>query len=111
MSVIGKSPTSQKGKSFRNNAWWWRPLREYCEEIAPDLIPADHSGRFNDDWELDEEASRALADRLAQALASGETQAHAECLTAYFPTFCPFSVENVREFAAFLRDCGGFSIC
>ena len=23
----------------------------------------------------------------------------------------PFSVENVREFAAFLRECGGFEIC
>lgn len=23
----------------------------------------------------------------------------------------PFSVENVREFATFLRECGGFEIC
>ncbi|MDR5647964.1 hypothetical protein, partial [Burkholderia cenocepacia] len=28
-----------------------------------------------------------------------------------FETNYPFSVENVREFAAFLRDCGGFRIC
>jgi hypothetical protein len=28
-----------------------------------------------------------------------------------FATQYPFSVENVREFAAFLRECGGFSIC
>lgn len=28
-----------------------------------------------------------------------------------FATHYPFSVENVREFEAFLRDCGGFRIC
>ena len=28
-----------------------------------------------------------------------------------FRTSCPFSAENVQEFAAFLRDSGGFEIC
>jgi DnaJ-class molecular chaperone len=28
-----------------------------------------------------------------------------------FATSYPFSVENVREFAEFLEDCGGFEIC
>jgi hypothetical protein len=30
---------------------------------------------------------------------------------SYFTTTSPFSVENVKEFIAFLRDCGGFEIC
>lgn len=28
-----------------------------------------------------------------------------------FATWYPFTVENVREFAEFLKDCGGFRIC
>ena len=49
---------------------WW-----YCEEIASDLIPADNLGHFNDGWGLEECAAPTLADRLDQALASGETLA------------------------------------
>ena len=26
------------GIYFRNNVWWWRPLWNYCYNIAPDLV-------------------------------------------------------------------------
>jgi hypothetical protein len=110
MDVCGNLPASGKGAYFRNNSWWWHPLWEYCEEIAPDLIPAGNPGHTNDHWGLDEEASLSLADRLAAALASGETQRHAEHYAAYFKPSFPFTVANVRAFEAFLRDCGGFRI-
>ena len=153
MDVFGKAPTSEEGKYFRNNVWWWHPLWSYCEEIAPELIPEDNPGHFNDGWGLDAEGAIALADRLAGELASGATaeyarqyQARLEALPPQTCTTCggtgkraeppnigpgsmpcngcdgsgkvlsmethyPFSEENVREFEAFLRGCGGFEIC
>jgi hypothetical protein len=128
-------------------------LWQYCEKIAPDLIPANNLGHSNNGWGLDEPASRALADRLAGALAAGETQDYEERYTASLKalplepcTICggtghraeppctgpglrycngcdgkgkvpnsatqsSFSVETVREFEVFLRECGGFVIC
>jgi hypothetical protein len=153
MDVYGKAPVSEKGEYFRNNIWWWHPLWRYCEHLAPDLIPENNLGHSNDGWGLNRRKSQALADRLAAALDSGETEQHAQAYKAYldslppepcricggtghrapppetgpgslscngcngqgsvtnFSTHYPFSVENVREFEAFLRDCGGFRIC
>ena len=152
MDVFGKSPTSERGKYFRNNVWWWHPLWDYCERLAPDIIPSDNLGHSNDGWGLSNRAALKLADRLATALASGATEQYAQCYVAYLeslpdepctvcgatgkraappaigpgtqPCNCcngsghtpsfekpyPFSVENVREFEAFLRECGGFNI-
>lgn len=153
MDVFGKAPTSEQGKYFRNNIWWWHPLWRYCEEIAPDLIPDDNLGHFNDGWGLDQVDALALAQRLELAIQSGETlrfaeeyRARLEALPAEPCTLCgatgkraeppltgpgtllcnccngsgrvlnvathyPFDVENVRKFATFLRDSGGFEIC
>ena len=38
------------GIYFRNNCWWWRPLWDYCANIAPDLISDElwDSGHHND---------------------------------------------------------------
>ncbi|MGP3790555.1 hypothetical protein [Pseudomonas sp. B392_1p] len=152
MDVFGQSPVSECGEYFRNNVWWWRPLWEYCERLAPDLIPPDNLGHSNDGWGLAGPASLILADRLAAALESGEVERYARDYTAFlealpdepchicagtgmcaeppqcgpgtrpcngcestgrtphFATRYPFSAENVREFEAFLRNCGGFEI-
>ncbi|TRO24305.1 hypothetical protein EQ826_17545 [Ectopseudomonas mendocina] len=153
MDVLGQAPVSERGEYFRNNVWWWHPLWEYCEHLAPDLIPQSNLGHFNDGWGLDSQASRILADRLASALAAGEVEQYAQDYAGFlaalpdepcticsgtgkraepphrgpgtwpcnscestgrrphFATHYPFSAENVREFEAFLRDCGGFKIC
>ena len=29
------------GTYFRNNCWWWRPLWDFCAEVAPDIISAE----------------------------------------------------------------------
>lgn len=153
MDVFGKAPTSGKGEYFRNNVWWWHPLWHYCEQLAPDLIPGDNLGHSNDGWGLNRRKSLKLAERLAAAIASGETDHYAlarkQHLASLPPEKCsicdgaghraeaphtgpgllhcngcdgkgevpafqtnyPFSTENVREFEAFLRACGGFRIC
>ncbi|NIF54862.1 hypothetical protein [Burkholderia sp. Ax-1724] len=153
MDVIGRSPVSSTGEYFRNNVWWWHPLWQYCERIAPDIIPRNNLGHSNDGWGLGHQASVALAARLDSAIRKGHTTAYARARETHlaslpaescsicggsgmraeppaigpgtltcngcngmghrpnFETNYPFSVENVREFIAFLRDCGGFRIC
>ncbi|SFT72504.1 hypothetical protein [Paraburkholderia aspalathi] len=152
MDVYGKAPSSEIGEYFRNNIWWWHPLWSYCEDIAPDIIPLDNLGHFNDGWGLDAIDSVKLADRLTREIASGRTQRHAQrrqerldalplepCTicgatgsratppaigpgnmrcngcdgsgrVANDATHFALSVENVREFEVFLRQCGGFKI-
>lgn len=152
MDVFGQSPISERGEYFRNSIWWWHPLWEYCERLAPDLIPHDNPGHYNDGWGLDGSASLALAERLDAALASGAVEQYAKDYTRFlaalpdepcticagtgkraepphtgpgplpcngcegsgrrphFATHYLFSPQNVREFEAFLRDCGGFNI-
>jgi hypothetical protein len=82
MNVFGKTPVSEQGYCFRRTVWEWEPLWQYCEELAPDLIPADNLGHANDGWGLDEPGALLLADRLAQALDSGKAQQHEEHHTA-----------------------------
>lgn len=170
MDVYGKNATTERGKYFRNNAWWWRPLWDYCHQIASDVISeALHkSGHYNDGAGLDAADSIRLATRLDAEIAGGRTAifsndyearrngepdeecdlcegtgvrhdavgvAHKmaerliddpknprygqrgycnKCEGAGHlrpsSTHYPFSVENVQEFAAFLRECGGFTI-
>jgi hypothetical protein len=78
MDVIGKSPTSEQGKYFRSGMGEWYSLWTYCEQIASDLIHPGNLGHSNNGWGLNQKDSLALADRLAAALASGETQAYAK---------------------------------
>ena len=32
---------SNKGIYFRNNCWWWRPLWDFCYNVAPELISSE----------------------------------------------------------------------
>ncbi|NJK46169.1 MAG: hypothetical protein HC933_19630 [Pleurocapsa sp. SU_196_0] len=149
MDVFGKHPSSETGKYFRNNIWWWHPLWTFCESVAEDLIPSDNAGHWNEGWGLCEAKAIALAGRLEELLESGTVKSYEEvrnkalaampeescricdgtgtrqsaagsspCNTCEgtgkvkpWVTHYPFSEDNVREFAAFLRDCGGFEIC
>lgn len=168
MDVIGRKPTNEVGEYFRNNVWYWRPLWDYCNTIAPDLCDGVN-GHYNDGDGLNEEGAIKLAEILFGQLESGETARYEteyrevlanlprhDCMLCHgtgvrtdeigvsmgMPTreldeavslvvgrthgYCngcngegvendwmtnyPFDVENVREFANFLRHSGGFQI-
>ena len=70
MDVYGNNPISEKGEYFRNNVWWWRPLWDFCEEIAPELTQGVN-GHYNDGDGLDEEGAKALANILTISLSEG----------------------------------------
>lgn len=169
MDVYGRAPKSEKGEYFRNNVWYWRPLWDYCEHIAPTVVEGV-SGHYNDGDGLDEDGAQELSRILMISLSDGtcetyEKEYNAE--VAEMPNedcdFCnktgirtdevgvemnmptkklpedkaivlgrthgwcngcdgmgwkpswatnyPFTQDNVREFAEFLAESGGFSIC
>lgn len=158
MDVFGKEPRSEQGKYFRNNVWWWRPLADYCCEVAPEIASGCGYWQSNDGDGLDDDGAIALADALQAEINSNRADAYArrrqseiEMMPNEPCYLCeatgtrkpvpdvgagdlklggikcnncdgsgyvrpnadnyPFSVENVIEFIAFLRDCGGFEIC
>ena len=169
MDVYGRNATSEKGEYFRNNVWWWRPLWNYCLEVAPELC-GEVDGDTNGGDGLDEDGAQQLSAILTERLATGHTfeyedsynkrlaalpqtdcsycgatgirtdkvgeefgmpakqleealavllgRTHGTCngcggegKVASWEASYPFSAENVQEFAEFLEQSGGFSIC
>lgn len=121
--VVGNDPENETGVYFRNSVWWWRPLWEYCEVVAPELTKSVKYAQTNDGDGLGIEKSLLLSNLLLNEVKSGRT---AEYEARYqqklaelplvdnkpdFATNYPFSVENVKRFAEFMQYSGGFSIC
>ena len=145
MDVSGKNPTSETGRYFRNNVWWWPPLWGYCCEIGNAFI-SDKIARgchSNDGRGLDKRYSTKLAKLLQAEIDSGRclrrqqefaaenaavpdencpmcwnrtpkkktcTQCSHKGKIRPISTWYSFSVENVQEFANFLKDSGGFMV-
>ena len=59
------------GYYFRNNVWWWRPLWNYCYQVADDIIDEHtyESGHSNSGAGLDADGAKALGNRLMQLIA------------------------------------------
>jgi hypothetical protein len=74
MDVFGKDPSSEKGKYFRSNVWYWRPLWEYCSSVAPKLTNKVKYAGSNDGDGLDAANSVALANVLYLKISSGHTR-------------------------------------
>jgi hypothetical protein len=137
MDVSGRKPTTEQGEYFRNSVWWWGPLANYIWQVAPEIAGHCEDWLTNEGDGLNAEDSAALANKLQQEIGAGRTERYAvilrgpaagECgagdmLTGIecnncdgngfvpaFSTYYPFSTDNVRNFVAFLRGCGGFSI-
>ena len=107
------------GVYFRNNCWWWRPLWNYCYKIADDIISEDvwNSGHCNDGAGLNEEDAKQLGERLLESIENGEClkyqaayMQHQEDSNDEFATSYPFDVDNVKQFAKFCIQSGGFEI-
>ena len=112
---------ANKGIYFRNNCWWWRPLWNYCYSIADDLISEElyESGHHNDGSGLDDYNAQRLGQRLLEEIEKGNTKAYQtnyqqmieELDDKDFNKSYPFDVDNVKAFAEFCLESGGFEIC
>jgi hypothetical protein len=77
MDVYGKAPKSERGEYFRNNIWWWRPLWDYCEEVAPDLC-SNVDGHSNSGDGLDDKGAEQLSQILKIRLSDGSVDKYAQ---------------------------------
>jgi hypothetical protein len=71
MDVYGLNSKAEEGKYFRNNVWYWRPLADLCQSLAPDICAACEHWHTNDGDGLDEPGAMALAKVLERQLADG----------------------------------------
>lgn len=76
MDVYGKKPTTEEGKYFRNNVWWWRPLARYVCEIAPQTAEKCRYWQSNDGDGLNAEDSADLARILETEVVSGRAASY-----------------------------------
>lgn len=119
MDIYGRNPTGENGNYFRRNPWGWRPLADYCIQVAPDICAPCKSWHTNDGDGLDADGAAALATALQNEINENRTLAYATRLALaeeqnpLAPEETPGSrfVRTVVEFIAFLRESGGFEIC
>ena len=107
---------ANKGMYFRNNCWWWRPLWDFCYNVAPELISEDlwENGHHNGGAGLNGEDAKLLGEKLLKAISNGfaeEFKKHHEEQEESEEYKYPFDVDNVKAFAEFCLECGGFEIC
>ena len=104
------------GVYFRNNVWYWRPLWDYVCKNVTSLTAEDHEhGNSNSGHQISEEKAITIAGVLYAMLEDGAVKeaekVHNKAETAMEDPSYPFSEENVREFAIFCEESGGFEIC
>ena len=109
------------GTYFRNNVWWWRPLWNFvsstCESI---LTERDiESGSYNDGHRISKTKADRIARRLFKMIRNGDVKAYESAYKEHLDSLnkdnwdksYPFSEDNVRQFANFCLNSGGFRIC
>jgi len=112
---------ANKGIYFRNSCWWWRPLWDFCYNVAknspfPSLISQElwDSGHGNSGAGLNDEDAKLLGAFLLQAIEDGDAEDykdHHEEHQRDEKYQYTFDIENVKEFAHFCIESGGFEIC
>jgi hypothetical protein len=111
-----KYEDNNPGIYFRNNVWWWRPLWDYVYSVCPDILGGGryHGGHGNGGTEFSDKEAKEIAAQLFKEIENGDTDAYAELYrikTEDDKYEYPFDIENVKAFATFCKDSGGFQIC
>lgn len=129
----GMNPINKEGEYFRNNCWWWRPLWTFTCHICSDILTSKdmEKGGFNDGKLIGKDKAIRISIRLKEAIDNKEKYyeflkkmdegfiemqkrialnisgkiSRADTKSSY-----PFDWENVKEFAEFCENSGGFRI-
>lgn len=66
MDVYGKKPSSECGRYFRNNVWWWHPLWDYVYSQCGDIITEAEfeAGHTNEGRLINAKKAKEIAARL-----------------------------------------------
>jgi len=129
MDIEGRNPANEDGKYIRFNVWSWRPMLQICREVIE-----EHSLGLSTKWWdsndgeglTTQEDCNKLADAIEKHKAMTAKQfvlEHPTCRvkkgTGVFAssdykgeTESAYSVslDHIKEFVVFLRNCGGFKI-
>lgn len=128
MDVYGREPKSEAGKYFRANVWSWRPIHSLMAELCSDVLDEDllRQMAFNDgEGPMDQATCDVIAERFNGWLehnADGVILEDAVMRVNEGGCFInnpnpgegrsAYSArdEHLKEWVAFLRDCGGFQV-
>tara|TARA_R100001510_G_C7587932_1_gene158601 strand:- start:162 stop:635 length:474 start_codon:yes stop_codon:yes gene_type:complete len=104
------------GAYFRNSVWYWRPLWKYVCKVCNLSTDVYQQGNRNEGYKVDEAVAKDIAVTLFLLLERGEVDRYAkeyskDAVKCGSSTEYPFDVKNVREFAVFCGESGGFTIC
>ena len=130
MDVYGRKPTAPEGEYFRRNIWCWRPLADFCLNVAPKESRPCKDWHTNDGYGLNAKQALRLAQRLDEFIRDGSAAqyiARRDAELAALPentcsrcqgtgkarpvmAYYRLDLDDVTEFAAFLKTCGGFEI-
>ena len=114
------------GVYFRNNVWWWRPLWSFVCMHCNDFMTDEQmqSGSYNDGKLIDQETAAKIGTQLEILLEDGtvdkweehikeknEELKKSEDKDKKFMASYPFARDNVKNFAKFCLESGGFEIC
>ena len=109
------------GTHFRNNVWWWRPLWHFvccsCENVLTDKDCEE--GCMNNGHKICKTKANRIAKKLFKMINNGQVKEYEEGYKKELASLeqddwaksYPFSEENVRKFANFCANSGGFEIC
>jgi len=109
------------GSYFRNNVWWWRPLWNFVSSVCESILTEKdiESGSYNDGHGISKTKANRIASRLFKLIRNGDVKAYESAYRKHQDSLhkdnwdksYPFSEDNVREFANFCLNSGGFRIC
>lgn len=135
--IFGRKPTAPEGEYYRSNIWYWPPFVAMCRRLAPRESKGCKGWEVNEGRGLNAADALRLANRLDGLLADGTIAAYIEetgeppvtelqaSVLKFIKTFTKggtveanapgvaapaVTEDDVREFIAFLRTCGGFRI-
>ena len=136
--IYGRKPTAPEGEYYRSNIWYWPPFVAMCRRLAPRESKGCKGWETNSGHGLNAADAIRLADRLDELLADGSIAAYIEDtgeppvtelqanVLKFMKSFTKavgggavdapglaapaVTEDDVREFIAFLKSCGGFAI-
>jgi hypothetical protein len=107
--VFGNQPTAPEGVHFRRNIWVWPTLANLCCDIAPFQTWRCRDWYSHEGHGLKAKHAIRLAEKLQKRIDDGSVAKYiAREVDADEQYNC--DLEDVQEFIAFLRTCGGFRI-
>ena len=109
------------GVYFRNNVWWWRPLWNFVSSVCEDILTEKdiESGSYNDGHKISKTKAGKMAKRLYGLIEDNTVKKYEALYKEELDSLeqddwdksYPFSEDNVRQFANFCANSGGFRIC